>query len=784
MPRRDRRSQRQTPNRTASSDWQAQIRKHIAEQPDQPLKARALARALKVPNDQYAQFRDQLRSLLAQGELALGRGRAIVSAETAGGTLVGVYRANRRGFGFVEVAGRPDLYVPRGRTGGAFEGDKVAVRLMRGRRKGEPQAEVSRIIERAPLRWVGVLERRGEAWFVQPEGRAPAPRVRIDDPTAKGASAGELVLVEPLEHTLDQETVRGVIAERLGDPNETQVKILGVVRRYGIPDQFPPEVRGAAQLAAADFDAAALRGREDLRDLLTITIDPVDARDFDDAISIQALADGQVQLGVHIADVAHFVRPGTPLDTEAQLRGNSAYFPGFVVPMLPETLSNGVCSLQPGQDRLTKSAFITYDAEARIIETRFANTVIRSHARLAYEQASAALEGWTEGLDQPVVALLQRAAALARRIRGRRVAQGMLVLTLPEVALTLARDGRVVDSGPADTSFSHTLIEMFMVEANEAVCRRLHELGLPQLRRIHPPPDPDAVASLAQLSAGIGIQMPKTFDRAALQALLERVRGRPEEAALNLLLLRSMSQASYSPEPVGHFALASEHYCHFTSPIRRYPDLVIHRLFDHGLTRAKARKGGRKPEAVISDEALADLGRQTSMTERRAQDAERELKHLLLLGLMAGKLGEELDGIVTGVASFGVFVQVRPYLAEGLIHISELPRDEWVFDERFSHLHGSSSGRTIAIGQSVRVRVAAVDEQRQELSLSPVGQLGVLRGPSRQAEGRFSPRSRPRDNDRNRRNRPDGGRPRNTRKHPRRGKRRGGRGGGDSDAFA
>ncbi|MBW7905726.1 MAG: ribonuclease R [Phycisphaerae bacterium] len=709
--------------------WQAEIIQHIADHPDRPLKARALARELNVPAEQYPAFRDAVRGLVADGVLALGAGRTLTLPER-GGAVVGVFRANRRGFGFIECPGRPDLYVPRGRTHGAFENDRVEARLVRGRRSQEPHAEITRIIERAPLRWVGVLERHGDHWYVQPQGRAPAPRVRIDDPTAKNARPGDLVLVEPLEHTLAHHVVRGVIAERLGDPSQTQVTILGVVRRHGIPDVFPPEVRGAAQRAAADFDPAQTDGREDLRDLLTITIDPPDARDFDDAVSVEPLGGGHTRLGVHIADVAHFVPLGGPVDAEAQRRGNSVYFPGYVVPMLPETLSNGVCSLQPGQVRFTKSAFITYDAEARVVETRLVNSLIRSNARLTYEQASAALEGWTEGLARPVVALLERAARLARRIRQRRLAAGMLVLTLPEVALRLDDDGRVVDAGPADTSFSHTLIEMFMVEANEAVCRTFAELGLPHLRRIHPPPSPDAIARLVQLAGGIGLRLPRTLDRAALQAVLDQTRGKPEEPALNLLLLRSLAQAAYSPLPEGHYALASEHYCHFTSPIRRYPDLVVHRLFDHVLRAPRRRRAPPPPE-----QDLVALGRHTSATERRAQDAERELRQLLLLSFMQGKLGEELEGLITGVSSFGVFVQVRPYLAEGLIHLSELPRDEWVYDERFAQLRGSRSGRVIAIGQIVRVRVAAVDIQRQEMSLAPAGSVG--------ATGTAAPRGEP-----------------------------------------
>jgi ribonuclease R len=709
--------------------WCQTLTQYIADHPDRPLKARALARELSISSDSYHEFRDLVRQMLSDGTLVLGPGRTLVLPERAG-KLVGVFQAHPRRFGFIERAGKPDAYVPRGKTHGARDGDTVAARLLpRGRRHTGPRAEVTRILERAPLRWVGVLEQLGQDWVVRPQGAKSTPLVRIEDPTAKSARPGDFVVIEPLEHTLSARSPQGVIIEKLGPHGDTQIKILAVIRRHGIPDRFPPEVRRAAQRAAGHLDSKAIAAREDLRGLLTLTIDPVDARDFDDAISIEPLAGGKTRLGVHIADVAHFVKPDGPLDREARLRGNSVYFPGFVVPMLPEVLSNGVCSLQPGEPRLTKSVFLTYDRQARVTETRFANSVIRSHVRLTYEQVTAALAGRKAGLDRQTIALLKHAERLARRIRDARLADGMIVLTLPEVEIRLNEQGRVVDAGPADTSFSHTIIEMFMVAANEAVCRLLVAEGIPHLRRIHPEPEPREALRSAQLLAGLGYRVPRGLDREGIQALLDRVRGKPEEMVVNYLLLRALPQAAYSPTHQGHFALASDDYCHFTSPIRRYPDLVSHRLLDAYLHHGPARSRRRRAADIESQLDLDELGRHTSSTERRAEQAERDAKKLLLLELMKSKLGETLTGIITGVTSFGVFVQVRPYLAEGLVRVGDFGPDVWRFDKTNGLFVGRGGRRVVRLGQQLEVVVAAVDEFREELVLGPAdgGPIGTPR---------------------------------------------------------
>lgn len=719
----------QQPPEKPHARWRRDVLQFLAEQPDRNLKTRAVARALDVSEDDYPEFRLLIKQMLREGKLTLGPGRRLLLPEKTH-EIVGEFHGNDRGFGFISVAGREDdLFVPRSHTGGARDGDTVAARLGRpSRRTGQPRAEIVEIIQRAPLQSVGTLERVSGEWVVRAKGKKGWPLIRIDDPSAKDARPGDLVVVEPLEHTLDSQRPRGVILERLGDASAARSIVLAMIRQHGIPDEFPSEVRKQAQQAVADFEENLPADRKDLRKLLTFTIDPRDARDFDDAITLENLKGGHTRLGVHIADVAHFVPEGSPLDLEARQRGNSAYFPKHVVPMLPEVLSNGVCSLQPNVPRLAKSVFITYDAKARVVETSFANSVIESDIRLTYEQVTDALAGADDDLPDKVVRQLKDAEALAKRIRKRRLADGMLVLNLPEVELELDETGNVIDAGPADTSFSHTIIEMFMVEANEAVCRHLADLEIPMIRRIHPEPDPDGSRALQELRPLLGRELPDELDRDTIQMLLRSVQGKPEEQAVSFILLRSMPQAEYSAGQDGHFALASTHYSHFTSPIRRYPDLIVHRQLDRWL-RGEFKKNGKPGEVGYTHETLTDIATESSRTERRAQTAERDAQKAILLEFMADKIGDSFDAIITGVMSFGVFVQLQPYLAEGLIKVGDFDADRWEYDERSSSFYGHGSGRQIFIGQRLRVIVASVDRVRQEMNLVPDHgvQLGVPR---------------------------------------------------------
>lgn len=711
---------------TTTAAWTRSIVKQIGEHPDRPLKPRALARELGITTSDYSRFRNLIRELLSNGTLVLGAGRTLRLPECTG-LIVGTFRAHPRGFGFVDRPGQPGLYVPSRRTSGALDGDTVAARVQkrRGRAMG-PRGEIVRVIERVPRRWVGVLERDASGYLVHPQTRDRIPPIRIDQPTQHAARPGDLVLIDATENASDGAAIRGRILERLGDPHDARVRIEGIIKQSAIPDVFPRDVTRAAAQAAKEFDPQQTNGRQDLRGLLAVTIDPPDARDFDDAISLETLAAGKIRLGVHIADVAHFVPPNGPVDLEARKRGTSAYFPGRVVPMLPEVLSNDVCCLKPGEPRFAKSVFMTYDRHAKLVDTSFCNSVILSDARLTYDEVAAALDGEPLEIPTQVLELLKRAERLARQIHQRRRRHGMISLTLPEVEIELDRRGRVTDARAARVSFAHTIIEMFMVEANEAVSRRLRSAGIEHLRRIHPPPDPTEAASLVQLAPVLGSRPPATLERGSIIALIESVRERPEAAAVSYVLLRSMPQARYSPSHEGHFALASDDYCHFTSPIRRYPDLTVHRLLE-----TTTAEHAEREDAVDrpSDIDLASLGEQMSSAERRAQQAERDARATLLLMLMKRRLGEVFDGTVTNVTSFGAFVQLKPTLAEGLIRLGDFGPDAWHYNRRAGVIVGTGTGRVVYIGLPLRVLAVAVDELRMELALVPAdgGPIGQSR---------------------------------------------------------
>ncbi|MFH0982603.1 MAG: ribonuclease R [Planctomycetota bacterium] len=724
------------------------ILKFVASTEYRPQQVSGLARALGVAEDEYGDFHQAVKALMKSGRVVMGAGHALMLPEP-GGKIFGKFRANPRGFGFVipdSPQAHGDLYIPEGHAQGALTGDAVcAAVLKRGKRRGKMlyEGRILQIISRSDSRFVGELQRGLGHWFVRPDGNTFHAPIFIGDVGAKRATAGDQVVVEMTEYPAPGRDARGVIVEVLGQRGAPGVDLLSIIRQYGFRTEFPEDVLAEARRVTIDYNPdAALAGRDDLRDLTVITIDPETARDFDDAISIRPCAGGRVELGVHIADVAYFVCPGGALDKEARERSNSVYFPSYVVPMLPEVLSNGLCSLQEGQPRLAKSAFITYDRKGKVVSARFSNSLIQSSRRLTYQEATVILEGRSEGYDEEVVALLKEMERLAKAIQARRMRDGMLVLNLPEVEVVLNDTGEVVGVQPEDTGFSHTIIEMFMVEANEAVARLLAGLGVPNLRRIHPEPDERAVEALGRFLNALGLKAPKSADRRTLQKLLAEVEGKPVQFAAHLAVLRSMAQAVYSPKPVGHFALASEDYLHFTSPIRRYPDLTIHRLLDAYLLGELGRRRGRREWPTVA--ALQALGDLCSTHERRAENAERQLKLVYLLRLLQHRLGESFDGIVTGVTHFGVFVQLPDYLVEGLLRYSDLPEDWWEVDVDSGRVVGERTGQRMTIGDRLKVTVAAVDLGTRQLDLAPAGPLGGARqrAPATAAAGASAPRRR------------------------------------------
>ncbi len=729
---------------------------YIADRRYEPTTAEELAEELQISDDQKDAFRAELDELSKAGQVVLGA-QDRVALPPPGREMTGIFRLHEKGFGFL-VPDSPtehgDLFIRNGDTLDAMSGDRVRARVIhqQGRQPEGKSPYVGRILEvlqRADRQYTGLLTKRGRTWIVEPDGRALHTPVTIGDPGAKNAREGDKVVFEIVTYgdPSKNEWPGGVILEVLGEAGEPDVETRAIMRSFGLADEFPDEVvRNAREASRAFRDDAIPPDREDLTgpgtDLI-FTIDPPDARDFDDAIHIRKLTkaddlNARWELGVHIADVSHFVTPGSPLDEEAKERGNSTYLPRKVIPMLPELLSNGVCSLQEGVNRFTKSAFIRYDEGGNVLSARFSRSVIRSAKRLTYLEAQALIDGdlreavkhaKTEPKYAPALLdALELADELAKTIRKRRLREGMIVLGLPAVELEFDDSGRVIDAHPEDDAFTHTLIEMFMVEANEAAARLFDGYRVPMIRRVHPDPDAHDVGALQQFARVAGFNIPARPSRKELQTLLDAVRGKPAQQAVHLAVLRTLSKAEYSPMLVGHFALASEHYTHFTSPIRRYPDLLVHRGID-AVVEAEAAGGGKaairkrldRDKRLLSEDDLSQIGKHCSATEVNSEQAERQLRAFLVMQLLAEQhLGDDFEATVTGVTSSGVFMQLDKYLVDGFVGRNELPgpRDErWQFNSNTGALVAQRSGRSISIGHRFTVRIATVDCARRQMEL-------------------------------------------------------------------
>lgn len=739
---------------------------HVTHRHYEPRQIHDLARELGIGKQQYDQFCQSVETLIDRGEVILGSSDTIV-LPPPGPEMVGAFRLNERGFGFI-VPDRPsehgDLFVPPGNTAGAMTGDFVRARVVHraarastGPRREQRSPYIGKVVEiirRADRQYVGALVKRGPDWVVHIDAGIIHHPVLIGDPHVKGARSGSKVVIELVKYPTDQEAAEGVITEVLGKQGQPDVETVAVMRAFGLEEPFPEDVvREARDVADAFDDSDIPADRQDLTSRLVVTIDPPNARDFDDGISIQqfdpadAIADGAVyELGIHIADVSHFVRSGSRLDQEARARGNSTYLPRRVLPMLPELLSNGVCSLQSGVIRLCKSVFVRYDSDANVVGRRFSRAVIRSSRRLTYLEAQALINGDRRAAArhaqsrQPypagVVDQLQLMNDLAQRIRQRRLAAGMIELDLPEVQLVFDDAGRVTDAMPEDDAFTHKMIEMFMVEANEAAAALFDALDVPMIRRTHPDPIAHDVKQLRQFARVAGYNIPARPTRQELQGLLNAVRGKPAQTAVHLAVLQTLSRAEYAPLLIGHFALASEHYTHFTSPIRRYPDLVVHHgldaYFDAHLEHARRflpSGRGRKAvsrsirESLHDATALAELGRHCSATERNSEAAERNLRNFLVLDLLGKHLGEDFDGTVTGITGSGIYVQIDRFLVDGFIRVSDLPGsktghgERWQLNRMTGALVAQRSAKTITIGDRFVVRVANVDPPGRRLEL-------------------------------------------------------------------
>ena len=705
------------------TEYEQQVLGRVGRPTYTPTTLKGLARILEVGPEEYADFRSAVKGLLRDGMLELSKSKRLTASKSkgggGGGAIVGTFRRAAKGHGFVRLKGSTAddaVFIPPHEGGDAASGDEVAIKVVKSARGPGRKAEgrIVRVVRRATAGvFVGVYFERGEGGWVRVDGTGFAEPVSVGDPGAKGARPDDKVAVEMVRYPSPGVVGQAVITEVLGPRGEPGVDTLSVIRAFNLPEAFEEDALAEARDLAASFREEETEGREDLRALFTITIDPVDARDFDDAISVDRDDRGFWALAVHIADVARFVTPGSALDREARQRATSVYLPDRVLPMLPEIISNGLASLQAGRPRVTLTAHMEFSADGIRTATRFTRSLIQVDHRFTYEEALAVLRGEDHAVARvgpDLTARLLMMRELANLLRTRRRARGAIELNMPEVKVQLGDEGEVVAARLVEGDESHELIEDFMLAANEAVASHLNERRVGFLRRAHPDPDPAKLYEFAEFARGLGLKIENPQSRFELRRLLADSQGRPEAEALHYAFLRSLKQALYTPEHEGHYALASADYCHFTSPIRRYPDLQVHR-------QMIALIEGKTPRGDLDE--LTALGEHCTKNERRAEAAERELTRIKLLTHLSKHVGEVFTAVIVGVEEYGLFCRLVAWPIEGLLRVDALEDDYYYLESETRTLIGRRAGRRYRLGDRLEVRAARVDVDRRTMDLVP-----------------------------------------------------------------
>ena len=672
-----------------------------------PMKIKEMAIFLQVPKERRQELQEVLDALLQEGKIEVSQKGKY--QKSRGVFLTGVFTAHPKGFGFVSVDGmEEDVFIPEDQVHGAMHQDTVQITVKPGQSGKRREGAVNRIVKRGTDRIVGLYQESRNFGFVIPDNERYTRDIFVPKEDSGGAVNGHKVVVELVSYGTDRKSPEGKVVEILGHISDPGTDILSIVKGYDLPVEFPEKVMRQAERVPDRISEADIQGRTDLRDVQMVTIDGEDAKDLDDAVSLE-MNGGQYILGVHIADVANYVQEGSALDREAFERGTSVYLVDRVIPMLPRRLSNGICSLNEGQDRLALSCIMTIDQKGKVLDHVIAETVIRVDRRMTYTSVKKILEeqdAEESARYEELVPMFQRMQELAGLLRARRRARGSIDFDFPETKVILDEKGEPVEIRPYDRNTATKIIEDFMLIANETVAEDYFWQELPFVYRTHENPDPDRMKKLSTFINNFGYSIRFREDEVhpkELQKLLERLEGTPEETLISRLTLRSMKQAKYTTECTGHFGLAARYYCHFTSPIRRYPDLQIHRIIKDSL---RGRMNQEKIEHYRK--ILDEVAKQSSERERRADEAERETIRLKKAEYMSRHLWEEYDGVISGVTGWGLYVEL-PNTVEGLVHVSSLQGDYFEYNENAYEIVGQRTGKTYRLGQTVRVQVVKAD---------------------------------------------------------------------------